>query len=102
MRCRGCKLEHDEGHGCVPHYFLYAGEFYEAIKVGTDRDTFVNDKSLKRCSYCNAPNGTYHHVGCASERCPVCGMAVIDYRGIGCINCGAKIKLSKEPQDEML
>lgn len=92
---------HREGEGCDPHFFLYAGEYHDAIKFGDERDTHVPDKSGERCPGCQAPKGSYHHAGCQYERCPVCGYYV-DLARLKCWNCGSVVKFTKEEQHEML
>jgi len=68
--CEGDMLKVD---GCKPSVIMRKGIQYPRIKVGDKGDFYENGGEDTRCGDCGAKFGYYHHEGCDSERCPVCG-----------------------------
>ena len=98
MRCIWCDQPFWGDHGCTPYFFLYGGEYSDAIKFGDERDRFILDKSFERCPDCGVYKGAYHHIGCTYLRCPVCGSGILPGE-FKCSGCGAKVVIKKE-EDE--
>jgi hypothetical protein len=63
--CEDCGREMYGGAGCTwTHFRLSNGRVVRRFKVDTEDYP---------CHDCGAAFGTYHHDGCDTERCPVCG-----------------------------
>lgn len=77
--CEYCKLEMTEADGCTFNLLKINGRWKKRIKVGDPGD-MMGLSPGERCHDCNALYGHYHHFGCDSEACPVCGGQV----GMGC------------------
>lgn len=47
-----------------------SANFIEAKGEMTER---IPNQSLEPCFDCGVESGGYHHMGCNTERCPICG-----------------------------
>ena len=76
-KCERCGFDYryiEKNIGCThKHGYFKDGMFYEPIKVGDPGDWCEGGDQNTRCCDCGAPIGTYHHVNCDAERCPICG-----------------------------
>ena len=61
--CDFCKQEMTDNVGCIGAGFDINDKHLDPIP---------NDEG-QNCHDCGAPDGTLHHPGCDSERCPNCG-----------------------------
>lgn len=72
MPCQMCKRDMQTAKGCVRHAYVHKGKEIPAIKCGGAGDWGEGTPDYV-CGDCNAKFGEYHHYGCDTERCPVCG-----------------------------
>lgn len=72
VKCEYCGLEMTEADGCTCNLLKINGKWKKRIKVGDPGD-MMGVEPGERCHDCNALYGYYHHLGCDSESCPVCG-----------------------------
>jgi len=63
--CEQCRKEMKPGASCVMTHLYADGKWWDRIPVDEDRKD--------HCGDCNAPGGGYHHPGCDTARCPICG-----------------------------
>ena len=70
--CNVCKRRMAPGHGCTVTHFKLDDQYHSRIKAGDADDYFPDMGEDSHCHDCNAGKGQYHHVGCDSERCPIC------------------------------
>jgi len=70
--CAICCLSMEPKNGCTLSHLFINGNRYERIKAGDEFDFIPGISGDKICHDCNAGVGQYHHLGCDSERCPVC------------------------------
>lgn len=69
-RCRFCKHNLMENHGCLPSKFsTRTGVEFDPIKYGNERRWWHNSYC---CPDCGAGIGEFHHPQCDIEECPVC------------------------------
>ncbi|MCL2124198.1 MAG: hypothetical protein FWH34_08895 [Desulfovibrionaceae bacterium] len=70
--CDICKQEMKPGNDCTLAAVTCGGKVYPRIKTGDKDDFLPNVAERKYCHDCNSAVGQYHHLGCDSERCPIC------------------------------
>lgn len=70
--CEYCNTTMRQGGGCVEHG-------YAATEGGAPTPALPYDGEWtgRICADCGAAEGSYHHIGCDVERCPVCGLQAI-------------------------
>ncbi len=66
--CRRCNGENPDS--CKEYVIKYEGEI-------TSRPILYKDSDSKHCINCGVGQGGYHHLYCASEKCPCCGEQLI-------------------------
>lgn len=88
--CELCGQNMLTADGCDYDQIVYKGHIYERIKVGDEKDLLYAGMIDIVCHDCGAKEGHYHHIGCDSETCPVCGEQLI-----GC-ECDSEFRKSKE------
>ena len=74
--CKICGGEMLEHVGCKIGICNCNGKSYPRIIFGAEKrfeDVFGEDDI---CPDCFAPFGSFHHLGCEIEECPVCGEAI--------------------------
>jgi hypothetical protein len=68
-RCDHCKKEMAPGNGDIfTHFKLKEGTLVKRIPYGGH-----GEDTSSPCHDCNVTEGQYHHHGCDSEDCPLCG-----------------------------
>ena len=76
VKCNFCGRDMLTSDGCDNMKIEYKGKIFDRIKVGDPGD-FYENKTEGRCGDCGAKIGHYHHLGCNSEKCPVCKLQFI-------------------------
>jgi hypothetical protein len=59
-------------NGCTLSHLFINKKRYERIKAGDSLDYPSTFRGGSVCHDCGVGDGQYHHLGCDSERCPVC------------------------------
>ena len=70
--CRVCGQRKLRSDGCNCSEVIFQNKKYKRIKYG--ESPYDIDE---RCHDCNAKEGNYHHPGCDTEVCPICGEQAI-------------------------
>ena len=70
--CAICCLEMGPKIGCTLTHLIINGERYHRVRVGDSLDSICFNEENPICHDCNVGLFQYHHLGCDSERCPVC------------------------------
>ena len=70
--CAICCQQMTPQNGCTLSLLIINGKRYERIKTGSVEDYIPGINGNKVCHDCNAGVDQYHHLGCDSERCPLC------------------------------
>lgn len=69
-KCIICNQEQSEVKSCIKHqYQLIDGNIVDPLRVDISE---VHNDTLK-CIGCEAGIGHFHHIGCAQEKCNLCG-----------------------------
>jgi len=66
---------------CVKIPIIHNRIKYEPIKFGNEKNISRNNRNI--CIDCGIDKGGYHHPGCPSEECPICGKLL---RNCNCID----------------
>ena len=73
-RCDFVYRSEKENTGCkIGKGYFHGGKWYKPVKVGELGDFCEGEGKDARCHDCGSPMGSYHHVNCDAERCPICG-----------------------------
>jgi len=71
--CAICCQPMKSKNGCTVSHLIINGKRHNRIKAGDELDLHPGSICGNVvCHDCNAGAGQYHHLGCDSERCPVC------------------------------
>lgn len=76
-KCEACKQEMTKHVGCTfTHLKMGSKAIVRRVPYG-EEDLDWGAASGLPCGDCGCPPGTFHHVGCDVECCPVCGFQSI-------------------------
>lgn len=70
--CAICCLKMEPKNGCTLTYLIINGKRHARVRVGDSLDCIPCTDENPFCHDCNVGLNQYHHLGCDSERCPVC------------------------------
>ena len=72
--CKVCGRDMHQAKGCVADYVFCDGKKHRRVRCG--EEGWVDPGN--RCTDCGALHGRLHHWGCDVERCPSCGLQLIN------------------------
>lgn len=76
-KCKICGKDMLRAAGCLGYTLLCDGKRYSRIPAG-ESEFEKEMMDWERCPDCHAKKGYFHHWGCDVERCPKCGMQILN------------------------